>query len=308
MARIHLIDDDPSMLDLVRLVLEVSGHEVFAFLRAEDSLEALGHDRPDAVVLDLMLTGMDGFEYLAAIRANPESARVPVLVCSALREASCRTRAFKHGADDFVVKPVEPEELVARVDRLVERTTAAFLEGTVEGYSMVELLQSLEQARRSGIVRWTGDQGQGWIALIDGVVVGARSGRLAGLEGALTLLELKTARFVMEPDAKAPEAAIRRFSVTDLLMQRSWLEDETSRRLGLLRAASKGLEVGDSPAALDSDLEKRLFARVAALPGVTLLELIEQQIASPQRTRYTVAVLMEKNVLVASTAGGDSLR
>ena len=299
MPTIHIIDDDPDILDLARAVLELAGHEVRTFRRAAESLDALTGNRSDAVVLDLMLSEMDGFEYLERLRKKPDCARIPVLVMSALGHPQYRVRAFKWGADDFLVKPVEPEELVVRLERLIERTTAISLQGRIDTYSIPELLQSLEQGRRAGLVQWIGDEGTGWIALVDGVVAGARSGRLRGMEGALSLLDLEAGHFELHPVAPPPEVQERRFPVTDLLMQKSWLEDEIGRRLGWLREAERGIWPGSSESGTD-EVENRIVNRVRALPGIELNELIRHQIASPQRTRYLVAILLEKGALRAT--------
>ena len=118
--RVLICDDDPLLLDLVRHRLSSRGYEVEV---AEDGAEALSSieiSPPDAVVLDAMMPVVDGYELLRRLRARPETAAIPVIMLTARRQEEDVLSALQLGADDYMVKPFIPEELVVRLGRLLD--------------------------------------------------------------------------------------------------------------------------------------------------------------------------------------------
>jgi DNA-binding response OmpR family regulator len=116
-----VVDDDPTVSDVVRRYLERAGYEV---AQAGDGLQALadvGRSRPDLVVLDLMLPGVDGLEVCRRLRLR--AADIPVIMLTALGEESDRILGLQVGADDYVTKPFSPRELVLRVQSVLRRAT-----------------------------------------------------------------------------------------------------------------------------------------------------------------------------------------
>ncbi len=132
MERVLIVDDDPDIRRLVRHHLEQAGFEVAA---VESGREGLAHSlerTPDLVVLDLMLPDLDGNEVCRAIRSQAGPA-LPILMLSARSEEIDRVLGFELGADDYVVKPFSPRELVLRVRSLLRRTGAASGKTLVSG-------------------------------------------------------------------------------------------------------------------------------------------------------------------------------
>ena len=117
MAKILVSDDDPQILQLVELILESAGHTVMATSDASEIPEWAVLHRPDVVILDVDMP-VSGFEILSRLRDDPFSATTPVLFLSGLSEGPDRVRGLSEGADDYLVKPFEPDELVLRVERL----------------------------------------------------------------------------------------------------------------------------------------------------------------------------------------------
>jgi two-component system KDP operon response regulator KdpE len=118
-----ICDDEPVLRELIRVTLGPD----YQFSEAgsvADSIGAFRVDDPDVVVLDLMLIGGSGLEVLRAIRSDPSRGWVPVLVVSAWTDEANRTAVEDGGADGFLPKPFTPEELVARVEELVDASTA----------------------------------------------------------------------------------------------------------------------------------------------------------------------------------------
>ncbi|HYM81002.1 MAG TPA: response regulator [Candidatus Limnocylindria bacterium] len=119
MARILVADDDSQIASLVAMKLRLNGHEVVVVANGHEAIEAVDLARPDLCILDVMMPGMDGFQVLAALRARPDLAGLPIVLLTALGEEKHVVRAFKEKANDFVVKPFSPSELLVRVERLL---------------------------------------------------------------------------------------------------------------------------------------------------------------------------------------------
>jgi two-component system, OmpR family, alkaline phosphatase synthesis response regulator PhoP len=121
-VRVLVVDDDYLLRRLLRHRLEARGFEVD---EAEDGGQALawlegGPPLPDVLVLDAMMPSVDGFEVLRRLRADPVTARLPVVMLTARREEADVVSGLRLGADDYLVKPFMPEELVLRIRRLVD--------------------------------------------------------------------------------------------------------------------------------------------------------------------------------------------
>jgi len=121
-AKILVIEDEASIIQLVRLYLEEAGYTVLATRNGVAGLEAHAKARPDLVVLDLMLPGLDGYEVCKRIRAI---AATPILMLTARRAEDDRVLGLDLGADDYLTKPFSPRELVSRVRAILRRAAPA---------------------------------------------------------------------------------------------------------------------------------------------------------------------------------------
>ncbi|GGS14942.1 response regulator transcription factor [Actinokineospora fastidiosa] len=122
MGRVLVVDDDMTVSDVVRRYLERAGHEVVLAATGEEGVAWAAEHRPDLVVLDLMLPGIDGLEVCRRLR---ERSAVPVVMLTALGEEEDRIAGLSLGADDYVTKPFSPRELALRVDSVLRRANAA---------------------------------------------------------------------------------------------------------------------------------------------------------------------------------------
>ena len=119
--RILLVDDDPNISHLVRLYLEKEGFDVTESARGDEALEAFKREAPALVLLDVMLPGMDGLQVLKEIR---KTSKAPVIMLTARDETFDKVLGLELGADDYVTKPFETKELVARVKAVLRRAPA----------------------------------------------------------------------------------------------------------------------------------------------------------------------------------------
>ena len=115
-AKVMIVDDEPIMMDVVQAFLEDAGYT--NFLTTNDSTRALGmmlKERPDVLLLDLIMPGMTGFELLTEIRSDPSLRYMPVIVLTAASDSDTKLQALELGATDFLAKPVDPSELSLRI-------------------------------------------------------------------------------------------------------------------------------------------------------------------------------------------------
>lgn len=120
---ILVVDDEPTIGDVVSRYLDRAGYDTRVARDGQRAIELAGVRRPDLVVLDLMLPGIDGLEVMRLLREGDRE-RVAVILLTARGEESDRVIGLRQGADDYVVKPFSPAELVARVDAVLRRFEA----------------------------------------------------------------------------------------------------------------------------------------------------------------------------------------
>ncbi|NKQ37667.1 MAG: response regulator [Chloroflexi bacterium] len=119
MARIYVIDDDEQLLKMVGLMLERGGHAVTLFSDPVEGLEQVKEDKPDLLVLDVMMPNLSGHDVARDIRETEGIENMPILVLTARSQEIDRTTAIQSGADDYMSKPVTSQELMERVDKLL---------------------------------------------------------------------------------------------------------------------------------------------------------------------------------------------
>ena len=118
MSKIMIVDDDPNIRELVRVVLRDGGFDVYEAKDGRDALRIMG-ENPDLAILDVMMPHMDGYELCRKLRQYYEN--LPVLMLTARAELPSKAKGFESGADDYLTKPFEGEELLMRVRALLRR-------------------------------------------------------------------------------------------------------------------------------------------------------------------------------------------
>ena len=121
MAKILIIDDEVHIIELAKLYLQRDGFQVESATKGQEGLSMLATVNPDLIILDIMLPDIDGFEVCRHIRAK---SKVPILMLSARREDVDKVVGLELGADDYLAKPFNPAELVARVKAILRRAQA----------------------------------------------------------------------------------------------------------------------------------------------------------------------------------------
>jgi DNA-binding response OmpR family regulator len=123
--KILVIEDDPATSRLVDYALRHEGYQVITASNGLVGIRKVQEEKPDLIILDVMLPGMDGFEICHRLRSEPATAELPILMLSAKAQEIDRNTGVKVGADDYLAKPADPSEIVSRVGSLLARKRSA---------------------------------------------------------------------------------------------------------------------------------------------------------------------------------------
>ena len=123
-GRILVVDDEIYIVHILDFSLGMEGYEVLTALDGEQALERLKNDKPDLIVLDIMMPKVDGYEVCRAIKTNPETQHIPVILLSAKGRNVDQKMGFDVGADDYITKPFSPRKLVERINALLGQTVS----------------------------------------------------------------------------------------------------------------------------------------------------------------------------------------
>ena len=121
-ATVLVVDDDPVILRLLEASFEMEGFTVVGAADGVEGLERAREVMPDVVVLDVMMPRMTGHEVATALRSDPRTARIPIIFVTARAQSSDVERGLELGVDDYVTKPFDPLDLIARVNTVLARS------------------------------------------------------------------------------------------------------------------------------------------------------------------------------------------
>ena len=142
--QILVVDDDKAIVKIVRSYLEQAGYQVLTAYRGESALQVLRSEQPDLLILDLMLPDRDGWDITRVIRQDKRLAAMPIIMLTARVDDSDKIVGLELGADDYVTKPFNPREVVARVRALLRRSQlgqTAVLQQLTVGSLLLDLNQ-----------------------------------------------------------------------------------------------------------------------------------------------------------------------
>jgi two-component system alkaline phosphatase synthesis response regulator PhoP len=118
-GKILVVDDEIYIVHILDFSLGMEGYEVVTALDGEQALEKLKVEKPDLIVLDIMMPKLDGYEVCKAIKADPQTRQIPVILLSAKGRNVDQKMGFDVGADDYITKPFSPRKLVERINQLL---------------------------------------------------------------------------------------------------------------------------------------------------------------------------------------------
>ena len=130
-TKVLIVEDEVAIVAMLRYNLEREGFKVFTTGEGDEAVSLVKAHKPDVIVLDWMLPGMSGIDICASLRKQEETKAVPIIMLSARGEESDRIRGLDAGADDYMVKPFSPAELVSRIRAVLRRIRPALAEKTL---------------------------------------------------------------------------------------------------------------------------------------------------------------------------------
>jgi CheY-like chemotaxis protein len=203
--RVLVVDDDPHLLNLLDLRLAEQGFNVMLAPSAQEALKRVSEEQPDIVIADIMMPGMDGYQLCERIRANEKLQNTPFIFLSALADTQDKVRGLRLGADDYLTKPFEFHELLARIEILLDRYSryqetfeqAAEIAtaGNIEDLGVIDLLQMLSFGQKTGEVHLESDGEEGFLYLMSGRLIAATYRDKKGRAALPTLLSWSRGRF-----------------------------------------------------------------------------------------------------------------
>ncbi len=132
-STIMVVDDEPELATILRLMLERKGYRVRCANSGPQLLAGLEEQKPDLILLDVMMPEMDGLEVLTRLKSNPDTVSIPVIMLTALDRYEDRLKGFKMGADHYISKPFTKAQLTEGIDRLLSGDQSHSVEGPYQG-------------------------------------------------------------------------------------------------------------------------------------------------------------------------------
>ncbi len=273
--RILVVDDDALIRRIMRDTLSALPATVLEATNGEEAVKTAKAERPDLIFLDTMMPGMDGFQTAEALKQDPATAGLPLVFVSALGTSSHKVRGLDIGAEDYISKPIDPEELKARVRSILRRTrpapaapepAAAVARGQLQTMPLPSLIHWLELERRTARLLLTREQLEGEIHFREGEISSAVQGARQGDAAVYQLLTWTEGAFNIMPGGPPPGPA----SAVSLPNDKLLLEGE--RRLTELPGLRSPLPGPDTmlelPVALCAAVQAQLPPAGAALLGL----------------------------------------
>ncbi len=283
--RVLLAEDEALMAQMMADMLTEMQIEVSVAHDGREALRLAGASRPDLILLDCMMPELDGFEVAAALKASPETQDIPVIFLTARGRVEDKIRGLELGAEDYLIKPVRREEMVARVRNVLRRIESrratappesSLMRGRLEVMGLPNLFQVLEAERRTGTLRLTRDGRRGEILFLEGRVAYAVEGECQGEAAVYRMLAWDTGDFELEQTSgSGPASAQIARSNQSLLV-------EGMRRLDELPGLRRSVGAPEGPIRMFAVFREGLLRRTLPSGFHQLVTLCDGTHALPQ--------------------------
>lgn len=301
-----VVDDDELVLSLVEADLRQAGFAVVTAANGKEALALVLREPVDIIVSDVSMPEMDGLEFCELIRQSPEHVDIPFVFLTAHGGAEQRIRGLRSGADEYLVKPINTADLVARVEILYDRIrrtrSVSTLKGSLCEVGLCEVLQLFELTRKQGVLHLEAPAGKGELAVADGVLANAAWNDLQGEDAVFQMFTLKHGEFRFQP--KTVSSGNVGHPIGFVLMEIARLTDELATVEGHIPASGTPLVVRRSFDGEDADAQS---VHLAITEGCGDLAAVQRRLRiSDVRLRLAVGKLVESGCVVAASASPAS--
>jgi DNA-binding response OmpR family regulator len=314
-----LVDADPRSVRVLEVSLRKAGYSVTTATDGQDALAKVEFSAPDLVLTDTRLPRLDGYELVRQIKERPDYANIPVVFLTSQRSIEDKIRGLELGVEDYLTKPIFVRELIARVNLLLARRThdriaaaslpvsrRTRLSGSLEDMGVVDLLQTFEVSRKSGIARISDGRREARVYFRDGKVVDAELGRLRGEEAVYRSLIWNNGTFAVEFCPVSNEDVIPT-TTQGLLMEGMRRVDEWGRLLEQLPPLATIFEI-DHDALVErlNEIPDELNGILRLFDGRrTLLDVVDESPFEDLSTLSTITKLYFEGLLVIAPGAAE---
>lgn len=258
---ILIVDDDESTHDVLGEYLGLSGYQILNAYNGLEGLNLLREQLPDLVLLDVQMPELDGFQLLEQARRERALAEIPVLMLTSLDRYNLKVKGLEMGADDYIVKPFNRAEILARIKLALRRSqryrrASSAMSGELAAISLAELLQTMEMGRRTCTIFLPEVDAR--IFMESGAVVRLEQGRFNGKEALQRILFREQGCFEVRLDDLPADLEKVPVGVSGLLLNALTCLDELRRVIGALGEESMVEEVCGEVETLSHELDALL--------------------------------------------------
>ncbi len=119
--KVLIVNDDLDIIEIIKIILEMEGYSVITAYDGISALDISYGEKPDLILLDIMMPGMDGWDVLKRLKACRKTLHIPVAMVTARIDPEEKVKAFKEGAEEFMTKPIQPDEFINRINKLFHK-------------------------------------------------------------------------------------------------------------------------------------------------------------------------------------------
>ncbi len=197
---ILIIDDDQVTTAVIEEYLVDFGLKVIKAQNGEEGIGIMKRSNPDLILLDIMMPGKDGIQILKEIKLTPGLSNTPVLLLSSVDRTNIKVKGLELGADDYITKPVDKAELLARIQLSLKRSSkdkkdTGILEGELSNFSLADLLQSFEMGKKTATILFPDMDGE--IIIENGVMISCRQGLFTKTKAINRIFFLESGQFIV---------------------------------------------------------------------------------------------------------------
>jgi len=268
---ILIVDDDPLQHEMLGGYLRLAGFKLLHAQNGVEALDMLETEKTEIVLLDIQMPVMDGFKALEEIRKRPSLKNIPVIILTCLNQQYLKIKGLELGADDYITKPFNSAELLARIKAVMRRTqrylrSEGVLNGDLADINLVELMQNMEVGIKTAIIHLKDMKGD--IFIEQGQIVFARYGDFTGEQALYRLFLLEKGVFTVDFEPLPSKITKTPQPITKVLMRVLAYVDE-------IRDSLKHIRGKNSPLQFSSDLSAfPLIGKFTKLPAVTFFDML----------------------------------